>query len=90
MLLPAWIGLNTVDALLTAVAFPLGAIEVNPYLAAIAGTLSLEAMLLIKVLFAVAVGGAIVRRGAFRVLKVLNFAMVGVVFYNALMITYAL
>ena len=90
MLLQAWIGLNTADAILTGIAFPLGAVELNPYLAAIAASLSVETMLLIKVLFALAVGGAIWQRRAFRILRVLNFSMVGVVLYNALIITYAL
>ncbi|MFQ5860008.1 MAG: DUF5658 family protein [Dehalococcoidia bacterium] len=90
MLLPAWIGLNTADAILTGISFPLGAVEVNPYLAAMASTMSLERMLLIKILFAVAIGAAVWRRRAYRLLRLLNWAMVGVVLFNAFMITYAL
>ena len=44
MLLQAWIGLNTADAILTGISFPLGAVELNPYLAAIAASLSVETM----------------------------------------------
>jgi hypothetical protein len=90
MHLQAWIGLNAADALLTGLSFPLGAVELNPFLAAVATSLSLERMLLIKLLFAVAMGGAVWHRGAHRLLRYLNFAMVTVVFYNALIITYAL
>ena len=90
MLLQAWIGLNVTDAILTALSFLLGAVEVNPFLAAMAATLSLPSMLVIKVLFAVALGGAIWRRRAFRVLRVLNVVMLVVVAFNALMITYTL
>ena len=90
MLLQAWIALNAADALLTGVSFTLGAMEFNPFLGTIALALSLERMLLIKVLFAVAIGGALWNRRAFRMMKVLNWALVAVVAYNALIITYAL
>ena len=90
MLLQAWIGLNAVDALLTGVSFALGAMELNPFLGSIALALRLERMLLIKVFFAIAIGGALWNRRAFRMMKVLNWALVGVVAYNALIITYAL
>lgn len=90
MLLQAWIALNAADALLTGVSFTLGAMEINPFLGTIALALSLETMLLIKVLFAVAIGGALWNRRAFRMMKVLNWALVAVVAYNALIITYAL
>ncbi len=89
-MLQYWIGLNAVDALLTGLSIPLGAVEMNPFLSALASTMSLERMLLIKVLFAVALGGAIWLRGAYQVLRVLNWIMVAVVFYNALVITYTL
>ena len=90
MLLQAWIALNAADALLTGVSFTLGAMEINPFLGTIALALSLERMLLIKVLFAVAIGGALWNRRAFRMMRVLNWALVAVVAYNALIITYAL
>ena len=90
MLLQAWIGLNAADALLTGLSFSLGAMEFNPFLGTIALALSLERMLLIKVFFAVAIGGALWNRRAFRMMKVLNWALVAVVAYNALIITYAL
>ena len=90
MLLQAWIALNAADALLTGISFPMGAVELNPFLASVAAALSLERMLLVKVLFAVALGGAVWQRGAFRMLRTLNWIMVAVVMYNALIITYAL
>ena len=90
LLLQAWIGLNAADALLTGIAFPLGAIELNPYLAHIAGSLGIERMLLIKVLFAVSIGGAVWLRGMERMLRFMNWIMVGVVLYNAMIITYGL
>ena len=90
MILLAWLGLNTADALLTRLSFSLGALELNPFLATLALALSLERMLLIKLLFAVAVGGALWQRRAFRMFRLLNYAMITVVMYNALIITYAL
>ena len=47
-------------------------------------------MLAIKLLFAVAIGGALWQRRAHGVLKILNWSLVVVVMYNALIITYAL
>ena len=90
MLLSAWIGLNAADVLLTALSLAMGAVELNPYLAAIAANLSPEQMLTVKLLLAVAVGGAVYQRGARNMLRSLNWLMVGVVPYNALIITYAL
>ena len=90
MIFLAWIGLNAADALLTGLSFPLGALEFNPFLGTIALVLSIERMLMIKILFAVALGGALWQRRAFRMLRLLNWAMVFIVSYNALIITYAL
>ena len=90
MILVAWLGLNTADALLTGLSFSLGALELNPFLATLALALSLERMLLIKLLFAVAVGGALWQRRAYRMFRLLNYAMIAVIMYNALIITYAL
>ncbi len=90
MMLLAWIGLNAADALLTGLSFPLGAVELNPFLGTIALALTLERMLMIKVLFAVALGGALWQRRALGPLRLLNWAMVMIVVYNALIITYAL
>jgi hypothetical protein len=59
-------------------------------LGTIALALSVERMLLIKMLFAVAVGGALWNRRAYGMMRVLNWALVAVVMYNALVITYAL
>ncbi len=90
MLLQTWIGLNAADAILTGLSVSLGAVELNPFLAAVASSFSIERMLLIKVLLAVALGGAMWRRGKRRILQIMNSAMVAVVMYNALIITYAL
>ncbi len=90
MILLAWLGLNTADALLTGLSFSLGALELNPFLATLALALSLQRMLLIKLLFAVAVGGALWQRRAYRMFRLLNYAMIAVILYNALIITYAL
>jgi hypothetical protein len=90
MTLLAWMGLNSADALLTGLALQLGALEVNPFLGTIAIGLSVERMLLIKTMFAVALGGALWQRNALRPLRVLNWAMVMIVVYNALIITYGL
>ena len=90
MLLQAWIGLNAADVLLTALSFAFGAVEFNPYLGTIALALSPERMLAIKLLFAVAIGGALWHRRAHGVLRILNWSLVVVVMYNALIITYAL
>ena len=46
-------------------------------------------MLLIKLFFAIAIGGALWNRKAYRVMKTLNWALVMVVF-NAMIITYSL
>ena len=90
MLLQAWIGLNAADALLTALSFALGAVELNPYLGTIALALGPQRMLMVKLLLAVAIGGALWQRKAHGTLRVLNGAFVLVVMYNALIITYAL
>ena len=90
MALLAWVGLNIADAILTGLSFSLGAVELNPFLGTMALALSVERMLVIKILFAVAVGGALWQRRALRTLRVLNFAMVAIVMYNALIISYAL
>ena len=86
----AWLGLNGADALLTGLSFLLGAVELNPFLGTIALALSVPQMLVIKVLLAVALGGALWLRRALRTMRLLNWAMVWVVVYNALIITYAL
>ncbi|MFC1936000.1 DUF5658 family protein [Chloroflexota bacterium] len=90
MVLLAWIGLNSADALLTGLSLPLGALELNPFLGTIALALSIERMLFIKIMFAVAMGGALWQRNALKPLRVLNWAMAMIVMYNALVITYAL
>ena len=90
MALLAWVGLNIADALLTGLSFSLGAVELNPFLGTMAIALSVQRMLAVKILFAVAVGGALWQRRAFRILRVLNGAMVLIVAYNALIISYVL
>ena len=90
MTLLAWISLNAADALLTGLSFLMGARELNPFLGTIALALSVQQMLIIKLLFAVALGGALWLRRSFGTIRVLNWAMSWVVMYNALIITYAL
>ena len=90
MVLLAWIGVNGADALLTGLSFTLGAMEINPFLGTIGIALGLERMLLVKLLFAMAIGGALWQRRALRSLQLLNWGMALVVVYNALIITYAL
>ncbi|MEK7777473.1 MAG: DUF5658 family protein [Chloroflexota bacterium] len=90
MTLLAWVSLNAADALLTGLSFLMGARELNPFLGTIALALSVQQMLIIKLLFAVALGGALWLRRSFGTIRVLNWAMSWVVMYNALIITYAL
>ena len=90
MVLLSWVGLNIADAILTGISFPLGAIELNPFLASIGIAFGIQRMLLIKILFAVALGGALMQRRAHGMLRLLNWAMVLVVMYNALLITHVL
>jgi hypothetical protein len=90
MTLLAWMGLNSADAILTGLALHLGALEINPFLGTIALGLSIERMLVIKTMFAVALGAALWQRNRLRPLRVLNGAMIVIVMYNALVITYAL
>ena len=86
----AWIGLNVADAILTGISLHLGAGEVNPFLGTIALSLSLQRMLLIKILLSIALGGLLWQRQAHRIFRLLNGALVVVVMYNALIISYAM
>ena len=91
MTLVAFIAVNGADALLTALSvLALGANELNPFLAAIAWNDGVEKMLLVKILLAVAIGGALWQRQAYRTLRVLNWAFAAIVMYNALLITHVL
>ena len=88
MVLLAWMGVNGADALLTALSLALGASELNPFLGTIGIVLGTQTMLAIKLLFALSIGGGLWERGAFRIMRTLNIAMVLVVCYNALIISY--
>ena len=90
MMLLAWFGVNGADALLTALSISLGAVEANPFLGTIGLALGIERMLLLKLLFAVALEGALWQRRALRALQLLTWGMTAVVVYNSLIITYAL
>ena len=91
MTLIAFVGVNGADALLTALSVLfMGALEANPFLGSIALSHGVEKMLLVKVLFSIALGGALWERRAIRTLRVLNWLLAAVVMYNGLMITYAL
>jgi hypothetical protein len=90
MVLLAWLGVNGADALLTGLSIALGASELNPFLGTIGIALGTQTMLAIKLLFALSIGGVLWERKAFRVLKMLNVAMIVVISYNALIISYGL
>ena len=83
-------GVNGADARLTALSLALGASELNPFLGTIGIVLGTQTMLAIKLLFALSIGGVLCEGGAFRIMRTLNIAMVLVVFYNALIISYGL
>ena len=88
MVLRYWIGLNAADALLTGVGLALGAVEANPLLNLFAEHLGHPGMLFVKTLSAIAIGGILWERRKTRILRSMNFIMLGVVFYNMLIITY--
>ncbi|MEX2598395.1 MAG: DUF5658 family protein [Dehalococcoidia bacterium] len=90
MVLSAWILLNLLDALLTWTGISLGASEASPHLNAVAHTLGLEGMLLIKLAAAVAVGCVLWWRHAFRIFRGVNALMALVVLNNALVIGFLL
>ncbi|MBI4338856.1 MAG: hypothetical protein HY680_02760 [Chloroflexi bacterium] len=90
MALRYWIGLNAADALLTAVALSMGAMEGNPVLTLFALRLGIPGMLFVKALFAIALGGVIWQRGKVRMLMIMNYVMLAVILYNMLTITYFL
>jgi len=79
IVLLGFLGLNAADALLTALTFSLGALEVNSFLGAIAVSGGEEQMLLVKLLFTVALGGVLWQRGAFRILRGLSWGFVSIV-----------
>jgi len=82
MVLLAWLGVNGADALLTGLSIALGASELNPFLGTIGIALDTQTMLAIKLLFALSIGGVLWERKAFRVLKMLNVAMIVVISYG--------
>ena len=90
MVLLYFIGLNIADALLTSVAIVLGAIETNPILNLFSFELGLPTAMLVKAVFALALGSILWERRKVRVLVVLNYVMVGIVVNNAIIITYTL
>jgi len=90
MVLLAWMGVNGADALLTALSLALGASELNPFLGTIGIVLGTQTMLAIKLLFALSIGGVLWEHGAFRMMRTPNIAMVLVVCYYALVISYGL
>ena len=90
MALRYWIGLNAVDALLTGLAISLGATEANVLLNLLATSIGITGMLFVKTLMAISVGGVLWERRMFSTLSKLNFAMIAVVVYNMLVITYKL
>lgn len=90
MVLLYFVGLNFVDALLTALAIVMGAVEVNPFVDLFALELGLPKAMLIKILFALALGGVLWQRRKVRLLKVMNYVMLGVVVSNVFVMSYTL
>ena len=90
MVLRYWIGLNAIDAVLTGLAISLGALEANVILNLFAASIGITGMLFVKTLMAISIGGVLWERGMFIALNKLNIAMLGVVAYNMLVITYGL
>ena len=88
--LRAWIGLNALDAILTWIAFAMGAVEGNSLLSSLADFRGLERMLIAKVFLAILVGSIIWRKQKWQLWPYLNWGMVGVVVWNMLIIGYAL
>ena len=87
---PAWDGLNSIDAVLTSLALGLGASEANVILNLFAASIGITGMLFVKTLMAISIGGVLWERRMFSALSKLNLAMLGVVVYNMLVITYGL
>ena len=90
MVLRYWIGLNAIDAVLTGLAISLGALEANVILNLFAASIGITGMLFVKTLMAISIGGVLWERRMFSALNKLNIAMLGVVVYNMLVITYGL
>lgn len=90
MVLLYFVGLNFVDALLTALAIVMGAVEVNPFVDLFALELGLPKAMLIKILFALALGGVLWQRRKVQLLKVMNYVMLGVVVSNVFVMSYTL
>jgi hypothetical protein len=88
--LRVWIGLNTLDAILTWIAFAMGAAEGNALLSSLAAFKGPERMLIAKVFLAILVGSIIWRKQKWHLWPWLNWGMVGVVVWNMLIIGYAL
>ncbi|MEE9325274.1 MAG: DUF5658 family protein [Dehalococcoidia bacterium] len=90
MVLLYFVGLNFADALLTALAIVMGAVEVNPFVDLFSLELGLPKAMLIKILFALALGGVLWQRRKVRLLKVMNYVMLGVVVSNVFVMSYTL
>ena len=90
MVLLAWMRVNGADVQLTGLSIAWYVSEMNPHLGTVGVALGTQTMLAIKLMFAMSLGGVLWERGAFRVLRVLNVAMIVVISYNALIISYRL
>ena len=88
--LRVWIGLNTLDAILTWIAFAMGAVEGNTFLTALADFKGPERLLIANVFLAILFGSIIWRKQKWHLWPWLNWGMVGVVVWNMLIIGYAL
>ena len=88
--LRVWIGLNALDAILTWIAFAMGAAEGNALLSSLASFKGPERMLFAKFFLAILVGSIMWRKQKWQLWPYLNWGMVGVVVWNMLIIGYAL
>ena len=85
-----WVLLNAVDALLTGLAMSLGATEANPILNLFAADMGIIGMISTKTLMGVWIGSVLLDRKMLGALRKLNFAMLGLVIYNMLVITHGM
>ena len=85
-----WIGINAIDALLTGLAMGVGGAEANPILNLFEASIGVTGMMSLKTLMGILIGAVLWERRMFSTLSKLNLAMLGVVVYNMLVITYSL
>ena len=82
--------MNGVDALLTGLAMSLGASAANPILNLFAADMGIIGMISTKTLMGAWIGSVLLDRTMLGALRKLNFAMLGLVIYNMLVITHGM